>query len=183
MAARADHSTETTLTSDQGELVSVHATFAHKNAPHLGDSVTPSAPKERMATSVKSVLRFVGLDAHKRSVTVGAVDPEQHIVLRPVHLRWDEFEPWRLTHLHPTDAVVLESTANAWHLYDQIHPRVASVTVANPLLVQWISSSNTKTDAQDAIKLARLLAAGLIPTVWVPPEPVRQLRRLGVVKQ
>lgn len=131
-----------------------------------------------MATSNNVVLRFVGLDAHKRSVTVGAVDPEQHVVLRPMHLRWDEFEQWRLAHLHPTDAVVLESTANAWHLYDQIQPRVASVTVANPLLVQWISSSTTKTDAQDAIKLARLLAAGLVPTVWVPPEPVRQLRSL-----
>jgi len=131
-----------------------------------------------MSTSDTSVLRFVGLDAHKRSVTVGAVDPEQHIVLRPLRLRWDEFEPWSALHLHPTDAVVLEATANAWHLYDQISPRVASVTVANPLLIRWISSANIKTDAHDAIKLARLLAAGLVPTVWVPPEPVRQLRGL-----
>jgi len=131
-----------------------------------------------MATANNSIQRFVGLDAHKRSVTVGAVDPEQHIVLRPLRLRWDEFEQWRVAHLHPTDAVVLESTANAWHLYDQIHPGVASVTVANPLLIKWISSANVKTDAQDAIKLARLLAAGLVPRVWVPPEPVRQLRGL-----
>lgn len=131
-----------------------------------------------MVTANHSIQRFVGLDVHKRSVTVGAVDPEQHIVLRPLRLRWDEFEQWCVSHLHPTDAVVLESTANAWHLYDQIAPSVASVTVANPLLVQWISSANIKTDAQDAIKLARLLAAGLVPSVWVPPEPVRQLRGL-----
>lgn len=131
-----------------------------------------------MATANKSIQRFVGLDIHKRSVTVGAVDPEQHMVLRPLRLRWDEFELWCRSHLHPTDAVVLESTANAWHVYDQISPRVASVTVANPLLVHWISSANIKTDAQDAIKLARLLAAGLVPSVWVPPEPVRQLRSL-----
>jgi transposase len=95
-----------------------------------------------------------------------------------MRLGWDEFEQWRLSHLYPTDAVVLESTANAWHLYDQINPSVASVTVANPLLIQWISSANIKTDAQDAIKLARLLAAGMVPRVWVPPEPVRQLRGL-----
>lgn len=129
-------------------------------------------------STIRSILRFVGLDIHKRSVTVGAVDAEHHVVLRPLRLGWEEFDSWCLTHLLPTDAVVLESTANAWHVYDRIYPRVASVTVANPLLIQWISSANVKTDAQDAIKLARLLAAGLVPGVWVPPEPVRQLRCL-----
>lgn len=131
-----------------------------------------------MATANNSIQRFVGLDVHKRSVTVGAVDPEKNIVLRPLRLGWAEFDQWRWTHLHPTDAVVLEATANAWSLYDQITPTVAAVAVANPLLVQWISSANTKTDAHDAIKLARLLAAGMIPLVWVPPESVRQLRGL-----
>ncbi len=158
--------------------MSVHATLAHNDAPHLSDSVTPGAAKERMSISNNSILRFVGLDVHKRSVTVGAVDPEQHIVLRPLRLGWDVFDQWRSSHLHPTDAVVLESTANAWHIYDRINASVASVTVANPLLIQWISSAQIKTDAHDAIKLARLLAAGLVPAVWVPPEPVRQLRGL-----
>jgi transposase len=95
-----------------------------------------------------------------------------------MRLSWGEFEQWHLSHLHPTDAVVLESTTNAWHLYDQLCASVASVTVANPLLIKWISSANVKTDPHDAIKLARLLVAGLIPAVWVPPENVRQLRGL-----
>jgi transposase len=131
-----------------------------------------------MTTSTDAVLRFVGLDVHKRSVTVGAVDLEQRIVIRPIRFNWEEFDQWHLSHLLSTDAVVLESTTNAWHLYDRISPSVASVTVANPLLVKWISSAQIKTDAHDAIKLARLLAAGLVPMVWVPPEPVRQLRSL-----
>jgi transposase len=131
-----------------------------------------------MSTANSSVLRFVGLDVHKRSVTVGAVDREQQIVLRPMRLGWAEFDQWSQSHLHSTDAVVLEATSNAWHLYDQLHPLVASVTVANPLLIKWISSANVKTDPQDAIKLARLLSVGMIPAVWIPPEPVRQLRGL-----
>ncbi len=109
-----------------------------------------------MSTTNSSVLRFIGLDVHKRSVTVGAVDREQQIVLRPRRLDWAEFDQWSQSHLHSTDAVVLEATSNAWHLYDQLHPLVASVTVANPLLIKWISSANVKTDPQDAIKLARL---------------------------
>lgn len=131
-----------------------------------------------MSTANVQVTRFVGLDVHKRSVMVGAVDAQQHLVLRPLRLSWGEFESWCPQHLQATDAVVLESTTNAWHLYDQLVPHVASVAVANPLLIKWISSANVKTDGHDALKLARLLAAGLIPSVWVPPEAVRQLRAL-----
>ncbi len=132
-----------------------------------------------MSASNVQATRFVGLDVHKRSVTVGAVDAQQNVVLRPRRLSWSEFELWlHQQHLQPTDAVVLEATTNAWHLYDQLVSRVASVTVANPLLVQWIGSAAIKTDPHDTLKLARLLAAGLLPAVWVPPEPVRQLRAL-----
>lgn len=35
-----------------------------------------------------------------------------------------------------------------------------------------------KTDARDALALAKLLAADLVPTVWVPPLEVRELRAL-----
>jgi transposase len=54
---------------------------------------------------------------------------------------------------------------------------VGAVPVANPLLVKWIGAAPVKTDAHDTLKLAKLLAAGLVPTVWVPP-PVRTLRTL-----
>ncbi len=123
--------------------------------------------------------RFVGLDVHKRSVMIGAVDAQQQVLLRPFRLSWDEFATWQAKQLQPTDAVVLEATTNAWHLYDQLASQVASVTIANPLLIKWISAASIKTDGHDTLKLARLLAAGLIPTVWVPPEPVRQLRALA----
>jgi transposase len=158
--------------------VSVHATFALHGAPHLFRSRPASRKEDLMSVSTPQVTRFVGLDVHKRSVMVGAVDAQQQIVLRPFRLSWDEFELWIRQKLFPTDAVVLESTTNAWHIYDRLVPLVASVSVANPLLIQWISSTNVKTDGHDTLKLARLLAAGLIPIVWVPPEPIRQLRGL-----
>ncbi len=131
-----------------------------------------------MPPSNLQVTRYVGLDVHKRSVMVGAVDAQQKVVLPPRRLSWDEFDHWCPQHLHPTDAVVLEATTNAWHVYDQLAPQVASVTVANPLLIKWISAARIKTDGHDTLKLARLLAAGLVPAVWVPAEPVRQLRAL-----
>jgi transposase len=50
--------------------------------------------------------------------------------------------------------------------------------VANPLQVKWIAAAAIKTDPHDALRLARLLAANLVPEVWVPPAPVRELRAL-----
>ncbi|MBO0783711.1 MAG: IS110 family transposase [Ktedonobacteraceae bacterium] len=122
--------------------------------------------------------RFVALDVHKQYVVVGAIDAQQRVVLSPKRMSFEQFEEWSPTHLHPTDAVVLEATTNAWYLHDQLQSLVGSITIAHPLLVKLISAARVKTDARDTLNLARLLAAGLIPAVWVPPEEVRALRAL-----
>jgi transposase len=124
------------------------------------------------------VSRYVALDVHRHYLMVGAVDQRQQVVLTPRRFGFESFATWAATHLSESDAVVLEATANAWLLYDQLEPRVASVTVAHPLAVKLISAARVKTDARDTIKLARLLAANLIPSVWVPPLVVRELRAL-----
>ena len=73
---------------------------------------------------------------------------------------------------------MLEATGNAWFVYDLLPPLVGRCVVANPLQVKWIAAAAVKTDKHDALRLARLLAANLIPEVWVPPQPVRELRAL-----
>ena len=80
--------------------------------------------------------------------------------------------------LTATDAVVLEATTTAWQIHDLLVPLVASVTVAHPLMVKLIAAARVKTDRRDTINLAKLLAANLIPVVWVPPVVVRELRGL-----
>lgn len=129
-------------------------------------------------SSPRPVNRYVALDVHRSYLVVGAVDEQQQVVLTPRRFGFETFQAWALTHLGPLDAVVLEATSNAWALYDQLHPLVASVTVAHPLAVKLISAARVKTDAGDTLKLARLLAAHLIPAVWVPPLWVRELRSL-----
>jgi transposase len=61
--------------------------------------------------------------------------------------------------------VVIESTTNAWHVYDLLEPLVAEVLVANPIKVKQIACARVKTDKKDSFILARLLAANLVPTV------------------
>ena len=131
-----------------------------------------------MDPPTESPTRFVALDVARSSIMIAAVDARQQIVLKPRRVGVDQIEHWSREHLTRTDAVVLEATANAWHLYDQLRPLVGSVTVCHPLLVKLIAAARVKTDRRDALNLAKLLAAGLIPAVWVPPADVREYRAL-----
>lgn len=122
--------------------------------------------------------RFIGLDVHKASVVVAAVDSRQTILLHPKRIAIRDLPDWLEAHLQSTDAVVLEAGSMAWSLHDMLEPLVDQVTIAHTAQVQLIASSLIKTDKRDALVLARLLVANLIPPVWVPPPAVRELREL-----
>jgi transposase len=122
--------------------------------------------------------RYVGLDVHKHYVMVGAVNAYQAVVLPPRKVSLAEFEGWAKKHLRPTDEVVLEATSNAWYLHDLLEPLVVRVVVCHPPQVKLIAAALVKTDKKDTMTLAKLLAVGMIPAVWVPPGHVRELRAL-----
>jgi len=123
-------------------------------------------------------VRFVGIDLHKQSVTVAAVDAHHQVLLRPLRIPLVQFAAWAATHLFAPDHVVVEATTTAWWLVDLLQPQVRSVVVAHPRHLHVITAAAVKTDPRDALKLATLLAADLIPAVWIPPVPVRELRGL-----
>jgi transposase len=125
-----------------------------------------------------SPCRYVALDIHKYYSVVAGVDREGEEILPACRVEHLDLENWLVKHLQPTDRVVIESTTNAWHVYDLLEPLVGEVLVANPIKVGQIASARVKTDKKDTFILARLLAANLVPTVWVPPKHVRELRQL-----
>jgi len=122
--------------------------------------------------------RYIAVDLHKDYVVVGGVNIGQEVVLPPRRIELKAWPRWAKKHLKTTDVLVVESTANAWDFYDQVEPLVGKAVVANPGLVKAIASSQVKTDKIDTLALARLLAANLIPEVWVPPVFVREARGL-----
>ena len=120
----------------------------------------------------------MALDIHKHYCVVAAVNREGQVVLQPVRVEHQDLEAWLKKNLCPSDQAVIESTTNAWHVYDLLEPLVERVLVANPIKVKQIACARVKTDIRDTLILARLLAANLVPVVWVPPIHVRQLRQL-----
>jgi transposase len=122
--------------------------------------------------------RYVALDIHKHYSIVAGVDFDGDVVLEPRRIEHGDLEAWLSKHIESSDYVVLESTTNAWHIYDLLKPLAEKVLVANPIKVKQIAQARVKTDIRDTLILARLLAANLIPAIWVPPAHVRELRYL-----
>ena len=122
--------------------------------------------------------RHLAVDLHKHYVVVGGVNAHQEVVLSPRRVDLERWPAWAQAHLRPSDVLVVEATTNTWDFYDQTMPFVGQVLVADPRQVAWIAKTRVKTDPGDVLKLARLSAAHLVPTVWVPPQPVRELRAL-----
>jgi len=122
--------------------------------------------------------RFIGLDVHKHYVTVGGMNAQQEIVLRPRDVEMGRFREWAKQNLLPSDEVVLEATTSTWDIYDTVAPLVSRVVVANAAEVKQIANARVKTDNQDVLRLVRLLILNMVPEVWVPPAEVRQLRAL-----
>lgn len=90
--------------------------------------------------------------------------------------------------LAPDDRVVMEATGNALAIARILEPHVGEVVLAHAKQVRAISHARVKTDKIDAKVLADLLAADLIPNVWIGDDRTRMLRRLvsrrrGLVKR
>ncbi|HSG43504.1 MAG TPA: IS110 family transposase [Anaerolineales bacterium] len=122
--------------------------------------------------------RYLALDIHKHYSVVAGVNFEGQAIVEPVRIEHADLESWLAKHIQSTDHVVIESTTNAWHIYDLLEPLAEKVLVANPIKVKQIATARVKTDIRDTMILARMLAANRIPAIWVPPAHVRNLRYL-----
>ena len=128
--------------------------------------------------NARPLRRYVALDIHKYYCVVAGVNREGQVILQPVRVEHADLEGWLKKNLEGTDYVVIESTTNAWHVYDLLEAVAEWVVVANPIKVKQIALARVKTDIRDTLILARLLAANLVPAVWVPPMHIRQMRQL-----
>lgn len=124
------------------------------------------------------IQRYIGLDLHKHYIMVGGQNRAQEWVLKPRKVPMPRFRQWAAQNLQPGDAVVIETTGNTWDIYDIVAPLVTKTVVAHAGKVRQIAEARVKTDTEDIKRLILLLIADIVPEVWVPPMPVRELRSL-----
>ena len=131
--------------------------------------------------------RSIGLDVHRDFCQVAIADGGRARSAGRIATTPEQLELFAQS-LAPTDRVVMEATGNALAIARILEPHVAEVVLAHAKQVRAISHARIKTDKVDAKVLADLLAADLIPAVWIGDERVRMLRRLvsrrrGLVKR
>ncbi len=129
---------------------------------------------------MSSMLRFVGLDVHKRILQICIIDALGKVLLRE---RLEDFDRQKLLEfarakLTPHDRVALEATTNTWAVARLLSPLVADIVVSNPLTTKAIAQAKVKTDKIDAEVLAQLLRCDYLPQVWQPDTTTSLLREL-----
>lgn len=120
---------------------------------------------------------YGGLDAHKDFVQACWVDDGNKVV------REERFDttPSGLDCLCQAargSRCVVESSTACFQTYDALNDAGVQVHAAHPLRVKAIASAKIKTDKIDALTLAQLERADLIPEAHIPSKQTRDLRLL-----
>ena len=123
-------------------------------------------------------MRWVGLDVHAHASTVGVFDDAtgevitRRVVGRPIEVL-DV-----LRELPGPLRAVYEAGPTGYGLVRRARAEGIEMAVCSPGNIERRPGDRIKTDKRDAIRLARLFAAGDLRLVWVPSEEHEQLRDL-----
>jgi len=121
--------------------------------------------------------KYVGLDVHKRTCQATVMDEHGAIIeqknfrnrLEDVERFFDDVE----------DAKVAMEAGYCWQpVYEFLESRGFEVKLAHPFKTRIIAEAKIKTDASDSEALAQLLKLDWLPTSYVPPDEIRELRDL-----
>ena len=125
---------------------------------------------------------FVGVDLHKKSITVCGVNPNRQVLERR-HLLCveeskivDTFHTFR--EVHGQVRLVVEATAGYEWFLPLVEPFVDGVVLAHPKKLRIIAESTRKSDKLDARLLAEFLALDMIPQAYRPTPRQREHRAL-----
>src|SRR5688572_33090235 len=123
---------------------------------------------------------FVGVDLHKCTVTLRAVNPAGEPIAAltcdtKCVDRIDQF----LAALPRPSRLAVEAVGFVEWFIDRFRPCVDRMDLADATELANRRGKRRKNDPNDALDIARRLARGECPLAWIADEPVTQLRKLG----
>jgi len=121
---------------------------------------------------------YIAFDSHKRYTLVEHED----VASGKVRQYRVEHAPgairWALAGCEPGTAVAIEATANWYWITDEIEQAGCVPRLTHPRKAKLMMGLINKTDRLDVHGMNRLQRNGTLPTVWIPPGPLRELREL-----
>ncbi len=121
--------------------------------------------------------QVAGADLHKRVTQLALLRDERP----PLQARFpnDRASVERaLSRLPAGTTIAVESMGSWWWFVDTARRLGHDVVLSHPKLTKAIAAARLKSDKVDAVMLARLLKADLLPLVWIPGERARHIREL-----
>src|SRR5258708_19657541 len=121
---------------------------------------------------------YIAFDSHKRYTWV---DRQDHSTGKSNGHRL-EHAPGAvreyLSGCEPGTAVAVEATGNWYWIIDEIEQAGLLPQLVHPRKAKLMMGQINKTDKLDTHGLNTLQRNGTLPTVWIPPGPLRELREL-----
>jgi len=121
---------------------------------------------------------YIGFDVHKKSIYYcvklidGTIVEEGKLAARRATLR-----QWASKRSTPWHGAMEATLFSAW-IYDTLKPYAAKLEMGHPARMKAIGASKKKNDKLDARTICDLLRCNLLPTCWVAPAEIRELRRM-----
>src|SRR6266852_2509698 len=122
---------------------------------------------------------YIAFDSHKRYSLVEREDVATGKIVQQVRLTHAPGAVRRyLAQCAPGTAVALEATGNWYWIVEEIEQAGLQPRLVHPRKAKLMMGLINKTDKLDVHGLNRLQRNGTLPTVWIPPGPLRELREL-----
>jgi transposase len=135
-------------------------------------------PREGKARLSEVRMRSVGIDLHKRSMTVCVIDQTTGETFIRSFLCKNEGQILAFFQsLQPFEAVVEATSTYEW-LWVMLEPFAKRLVLAHPKKLRIIAESKKKTDRFDARALATLLAQDEVPEAYRPGPQQREYQHL-----
>lgn len=123
-------------------------------------------------------MNFVGIDLHKHYSQFVVLDQNGKVVTQAKLPTEREAVSKFLSGLEGPAKAAVEATRNWYWFYDLVESLTEEAELVCPSKMRVIAESTVKTDRIDARVIAELLRVNYLPTCYVPPQEVRQVREL-----
>jgi transposase len=120
-------------------------------------------------------MQHIGVDLHSNNIAACLIDQQGQQTFSRYKL--SEIKSFEAS-LRPTEQIAVEATSTTRFFYNHIAPLVDRCVAVNPSQFEVIKQSVSKTDKNDAPRLAQFLSKGLLPEARMKTQAHAQLSSL-----
>ena len=125
-----------------------------------------------------NIQHYIGFDVHKKSISY-CVKTADGKIAEESSLRSTRqaIEEWARKRTEPWHGAMEATLFSAW-IYDTLKPYAERLEMGHPAKMKAITAGKKKSDTLDARTTADLVRCNLLPSCYVFPSDLRDLRRL-----